>query len=70
MRITSLLAFILIVLGGLELLLRGLFAFSPSSLIFGNGTFLQRLFFCLVGASTIFFVAFVKVFKPFKSLCK
>ena len=70
MRITSLAAFIIAILGGVDTLVCGLFSFSLSAFVFGEGSFLQRLFFCLVGVATVFFVAFVKVFKPFKTLCK
>ena len=70
MRITSLLAFFIVILGGLDLLSFGLFKVFPSSILLGSGSFLQRLFYCLVGVATIFFILFVNVFKPFKSLSK
>lgn len=70
MRITSLIAFFIAVIGGADALINGLFSFSLSAFILGEGSFWQRLFFCLIGASTVFFVAFVKAFKPFKALCK
>ncbi len=70
MRITSLTAFFIIVMGGLDMLCWGIFSFSISAFVLGEGSFLQRLFFCLVGTSTIFFVAFVKTYKPFRTLCK
>ena len=70
MRITSLIAFFIATIGGIDTLISGLFSFSLSAFILGGGTFAQRLFFCLVGVSTVFFVAFVKAFKPFKALCK
>ena len=70
MRITSLIAFFIATIGGIDMLISGLFSFSLSAFVFGEGSFLQRLFFCLVGVATVFFVAFVKVFKPFKTLCK
>ena len=70
MRITSLIAFFAIILGSLDLLTCGLLKFLPSSLLFGEGSLVQRLYFCLVGASAIFFAVFVKIFKPFKSLLR
>ena len=70
MRITSLIAFFITVLGGADALINGLFSFSLSAFILGAGSFLQRLFFCLEGVATVFLVAFVKVFKPFRTLCK
>jgi uncharacterized membrane protein YuzA (DUF378 family) len=70
MRITSLTAFFIAILGGVDTLIKGLFNFSLSAFIFVEGSFLQRLFFCLVGVATVFFVFFVKTFRPFKTLCK
>ena len=70
MRITSLTAFFIAILGGVDTLIKGLFNFSLSAFILGEGTFAQRLFFCLVGAATVFFIVFVKTFRPFRTLCK
>ena len=70
MRITSLTAFFIAILGGIDTLCKGLFSFSLSAFMFGDNTFLQRLFYCLVGSATIFFIAFVKMNKPFRALCK
>ena len=70
MRITSLTAFFIAILGGVDTLINGLLGLSLSALIFGDGSFLQKAFFCLVGVATVFFVAFVKAFKPFRTLCK
>ena len=70
MRITSLTAFLILVLGGIDLLSKGLFGILLSAFVFKENSFLQRLFYCLVGASTVFFVCFVKTFRPFKALCK
>ena len=70
MRITALCAYFLNLLGVIELLLIGLFDVSASSIILGYGSFLQRLFYCLVGVSGVFSLGFVFSYKPFKSLCK
>lgn len=70
MRITVLLAHILLLLGALELLITGLFSFSVISFLFGANSFLKKLVYCLVGVSGVVCVAFLLIFKPFKSLCR
>ncbi|MBR2336743.1 MAG: DUF378 domain-containing protein [Clostridia bacterium] len=70
MRITALLAFVFLILGGLDMLFTGALGFCASAFILGEGSVLQRLFFCLVGVSAIFFMGFIKTYKPFKRLCK
>lgn len=70
MRITALSAYFFIILGAFDSFFFAIFGVRISTLIFGYATFLQRLFFCFVGASAVFFIAFVIIYKPFKSLSK
>ncbi|MBQ7373230.1 MAG: DUF378 domain-containing protein [Clostridia bacterium] len=70
MRITALSAYFFIILGALDSFCYGLFGFRISGEIFGYATFLQRLFFCIVGVSAVFFIVFAILYKPFKSLSK
>ena len=70
MRITALSAYFFVILGALDSFCFALFGFRISGEIFGYATFLQRLFFCLVGVSAIFFIGFVAIYKPFKTLSK
>ena len=66
MRLTALLTNFLALTGGIELLVYGLFGFSLTGLIFGVGSFWQRFYFCLVGASAIFFVGVTLIYSPLK----
>ena len=66
MRITALLLNFLALTGGIELLVFGLFGASLSGLIFGVGSLFQRLYYCLVGVSAIFFVVVTIIYSPLK----
>ena len=66
MRITALLLNFLALTGGIELLVFGLFGVSLSGLIFGVGSLFQRLYYCSVGVSAIFFVVVTIIYSPLK----
>ena len=70
MRITALLTYFLILMGSFDLLFTGVFGFSVSGFILGSGSFWQRLFYCFVGVSGIFYAFFGVIYKPFKSLAR
>lgn len=70
MRITALLTYFLILMGSFDLLFTGVLGFSVSGLVLGVGSFWQRLFYCFVGVSGIFYAFFGAIYKPFKSLAK
>ena len=70
MRLIALLTVIFVLTGAFDCLTAGLFGVSISSLLLGANTIAQRLFFCFVGASGIFQLAFLLIYKPFKSLAK
>ena len=66
MRITVLLTNFLAFLGGIDFLISGLFGVNLSGIILGVGSFWQRLYFCLVGSSALFFVAVILIYSPLK----
>ncbi|MBE5742080.1 MAG: DUF378 domain-containing protein [Clostridiales bacterium] len=70
MRITALLAYFFILIGAFDLFVLGLFSFSLSGFILGMGSVAQRIFYCIVGVSGLFFLFFGAIYKPFKSLSK
>ena len=70
MRITALSAYFFILLGTFDLFIFGLFGVSLSSFIFGAESVVQRIFYCAVGVSGLFFLFFGIIYKPFKSLSK
>jgi len=57
-------------MGSFDLLFTGVFGFSVSGFILGSGSFWQRLFYCFVGVSGIFYAFFGVIYKPFKSLAR
>lgn len=66
MRITVLLTNFLALTGGIDFLFSGLFGVSLSGLVLGVGSVWQRLYFCLVGASALFFVVVTLIYSPLK----
>ena len=68
MRITVLLAHFLILTGALELLINSVFCISLSSVILGDASFWQRLFYCLVGVAGAVELCFAIIFKPYKGI--
>jgi uncharacterized membrane protein YuzA (DUF378 family) len=70
MRITALLAHFFIICGALDTFFHAVVGFFISSAILGAGSGLQKLYFCLVGVSGIFFIFFGLIYKPYKSLSK
>ncbi len=70
MRITALLAYVFVILCCLEQLVFAIFSVRLSSLVFGEGSFLQGLFYCFSGVGAIFYIVFAILYKPFKSLSK
>lgn len=68
MRLTVLLAHLLLILGGIELLVIGLTGYSASAFIFGDGSFAQALYYCFVGVAGAVVLFFLIIFKPFKKL--
>ena len=68
MKITTLIAFILTIVGALNWLLIGIFAFDLVAFLFGTMSVLTRIVYSLVGVSALwmFFIAFV--YKPFQKI--
>lgn len=54
MKVVDVLAMVLVIIGGLNWGLVGLFDFDLVSTIFGVGTLLTRLVYCLVGLSALY----------------
>lgn len=68
MRTTSIVAFILAIVGALVWLFVGLFAFNPVGWIFGGMTLIPRIIYTLVGLAGLWLI-FVWVAKnPFKEI--
>lgn len=67
MRITSIIAYVLAIVGAIVWLLVGLFAFNPLQAIFGFGVF-TRIIYTLVGIAGLWLIFMWVVRNPFKDM--
>lgn len=70
MRITTLIASVLVILGALAWLLIGLFNFNLVAYVFGIGAraTVSRIIYSLVGISALWLIFAWVLYKPFKNL--
>ena len=68
MKLTSIIAFILVIVGALNWLLIGLFDFNLVSSIFGPISFMSRTIYTLVGIASLWVIFFIFAFRPFKNV--
>ena len=68
MKITSILAFILVIVGALNWLLVGLFKFNLVSMIFGATSIVSAIVYTLVGIAGLWLIFFIFAFKPFRHM--
>ncbi len=66
MKITTIIAFILVIIGALNWLLVGLFAFDLVAMIFGSMSIFTRIVYALVGLASLWVIYFLVMYKPFK----
>ncbi len=66
MKITSVIAFIIVIVGALNWLLVGLFGFDLVAAMFGTMSVWSRIVYSLVGLGGLFMIFFIYAFKPFK----
>lgn len=66
MKITSVIAFIIVIVGALNWLLVGLFGFDLVAAVFGTMSVGSRIVYSLVGLGGLFMIFFIYAFKPFK----
>lgn len=66
MKITSVIAFIIVIVGALNWLLVGLFGFDLVTVVFGTMSVGSRIVYSLVGLGGLFMIFFIYAFKPFK----
>ncbi|MBQ7408041.1 MAG: DUF378 domain-containing protein [Clostridia bacterium] len=65
MKITSILSFVLVIVGAIVWLLVGLFAFDPVALIFGSMSLISRIIYTAVGLGGLFMIFFIFAYRPF-----
>ncbi|MDY4186947.1 MAG: DUF378 domain-containing protein [Candidatus Borkfalkiaceae bacterium] len=68
MKITSIIAFILVIVGALVWLGVGIFAVDVVALIFGSLSVVSRIIYCAVGLAGLFMIYFIFAYRPFKEL--
>ncbi len=68
MKITSIIAFVLVIVGALVWLGVGLFAVDVVALIFGSLSVFSRIVYCAVGLGGLFMIFFAFVYNPFKQI--
>lgn len=68
MKITSILAFILVIVGALNWMLIGLFKFNLVATIFGAASFVSAVIYTLVGLAGLWLIFFIFAFKPFNHI--
>ena len=68
MKITSILAFILVIVGSINWLLVGLFRFNLVSMIFGATSIVSAIMYVLVGIAGLWLIFFIFAFKPFRHI--
>ena len=68
MKTTSIIAFILVIIGALNWFLIGLFDFNLVATLFGSLSFVSRAIYTLVGLASLWVIFFICVYKPFRSI--
>ena len=68
MKFTTILSFILVIVGAIVWLLVGIFDFNLVAVIFGAGSFCARTIYTLVGLASLWLIFYAVMYKPFRNL--
>ena len=70
MKFTTIIAFILVIVGALVWLMVGIFNFNLVSAVFGagSGAVVSRIIYSLVGISALWMIFYWIIYNPFKKL--
>ena len=68
MKITTIIAFILVLIGAIVWLLVGLFDFNLVTAIFGVGSVIARIIFTLVGIAGLWMIFYWAIYRPFSQM--
>ena len=70
MKITTIIAFTLVIIGALVWLAVGLFDFNVVAMVFGagGGAVVSRIIYSLVGLSALWLIFYWATYHPFRSL--
>ena len=64
MKIATIIAFVLVIIGALNWLLVGIFAFDLVAFIFGSMSVVSRIVYALVGAASVWVMFFLFMYRP------
>ena len=70
MKITTIIAFCLVIIGSLVWLMVGIFDFNLVAFIFGSGAgaVVSRIIYSLVGISSLWLIFYWILYRPFKAM--
>ena len=66
MKITTIVSFVLVIIGALNWLLVGVFSFDLVAAIFGSMSVMSRIIYGLVGVASLWVIFFCFMYKPFR----
>ena len=66
MKITTIISFILVIIGALNWFMIGVFAVDLVALIFGSMSVVSRIIYALVGVASLWVIFFCFMYKPFR----
>ena len=64
MKVTTIIALVLLIVGALNWLLVGVAAFDAVAWIFGAGSVLARIVYSLVGVAAVWMLIYLALFRP------
>lgn len=64
MKVTTIIALVLLIVGALNWLLVGLASFDAVAWIFGAGSVLARIVYSLVGVAAVWMLVYLALFRP------
>ena len=66
MKLTTIISFILVIIGALNWLLVGVFSFDLVAFVFGSMSVVARIIYGLVGLASLWVIFFCFTYKPFR----
>jgi len=66
MKITSIISFVLVIIGAIVWFMVGLFSFDLVAFLFGSMSIISRIIYCAVGLAGLFMIFFIFAYRPFK----
>ncbi len=68
MKITTIIAFTLVIIGALVWFMVGVFNFNLVAFLFGAAGLVSRIIYSLVGVSALWLLFYWAIYNPFKSI--